>query len=135
MTREPWTVAYYATQDGQGGSSHFAVKCGERTLVRTTCQVASDEDESNIRLMAASQELFVQTVRFSECLEAMLRGKFDPARGSLEFFATEARAAIAKAIGSQRIRPYGVRIEVLQEPWQRRPKRRPSATRLRAKTP
>ncbi len=48
-------------------------------------------------LLAAAPDLFVQTVRFSECLESMLRGKSAPTRESLEAMAKEARAAITMA--------------------------------------
>ena len=52
-----WTVAFYAIQDGAGGTSCCAVKAGSRTLARTACQVVIDEDEANIRLMAAAPKL------------------------------------------------------------------------------
>jgi len=48
-------------------------------------------------MLAATPELFVQTVRFAACLESMLRGRFSPSREALEFFVEEARAALAKA--------------------------------------
>jgi hypothetical protein len=51
-------------------------------------------------MLAAAPDLFVQTVRFSECLESMLRGKFDPRRKDLEDLAKDARAAITKAKGT-----------------------------------
>ena len=51
-------------------------------------------------LLAAAPDLFVQTVRFSECLASMLRGRFAPTRESLESMAKEARAAITKAKGT-----------------------------------
>ncbi len=50
-------------------------------------------------LLAAAPDLFVQAVRFSECLESMLRGKWAPTRETLEKFAANARATIAKAKG------------------------------------
>jgi hypothetical protein len=50
-------------------------------------------------ILAAAPDLFVQAVRFSECLESMLRGKFAPSRKDLGDLARDARAAIAKAEG------------------------------------
>jgi hypothetical protein len=50
-------------------------------------------------MLAAAPDLFVQAVRFSECLESMLRGKFAPTRETLEKLAKDARASIAKAKG------------------------------------
>ena len=52
-----WTVAFYAIQDGAGGSNVCSVKAGTRTLARTACQVITDEDEANIRLMAAAPDM------------------------------------------------------------------------------
>jgi hypothetical protein len=52
-----WTVAFYAIQDGAGGTSCCAVKAGSRTLARTACQVVTEEDEANIRLMAAAPNM------------------------------------------------------------------------------
>lgn len=70
-----------------------------------------DEDDqtraealANGLMLAATEDLFVQTVRFSECLKSMLHGRFAPTRESLEFFAQEAREAIAKAEGHTRHR-------------------------------
>ena len=51
-------------------------------------------------MLATAPDLFVQAVRFSECLALLLRGRFAPTRETLELFATEARAAIAKAKGT-----------------------------------
>ena len=51
-------------------------------------------------MLAAAPDLFVQTVRFSECLESMLRGTFAPTRESLDALAKAARAAITKAKGT-----------------------------------
>ncbi len=48
-------------------------------------------------MLAAAPDLFVQAVRFSECLASLLRGTFAPTRESLEALAKEARTAIAKA--------------------------------------
>lgn len=56
-TRGDWTVAFYAMQDGSGGTNVCAVKAGSRTLARTACQVVTDEDEANIHLMAAAPRL------------------------------------------------------------------------------
>jgi hypothetical protein len=50
-------------------------------------------------VLAAAPDLFVQTIRFTECLASLLRGKFAPTHESLEALANEARAAIAKAKG------------------------------------
>ncbi len=70
--------------------------------------IARLDEEDNTRaevmangfMLAAAPDLFVQAVRFSECLESMLRGKFAPRRQDLEDLAREARAAIAKAKGT-----------------------------------
>ncbi len=51
-------------------------------------------------MLAAAPDLFVQTVRFSECLESILQGGFNPTRKSLESLAKEVRAAITKAKGT-----------------------------------
>jgi len=51
-------------------------------------------------MLAAAPDLFAQTVRFSECLASMLRGKFAPTPESLEALAKDVRAAIAKAKGT-----------------------------------
>lgn len=51
-------------------------------------------------MLAAAPELFVQAVRFSECLALLLRGRFSPTLETLESLAREARAAVAKAEGT-----------------------------------
>jgi hypothetical protein len=51
------SLAYYASQDGKGGSSHYAVKDGEKTICRTTSQVATEQDEKMMRLFTAAPEL------------------------------------------------------------------------------
>jgi len=49
------TVAYYALQDGQGGSSHYSVKDGTQTIARVgTGPVATDADEKWAQLFAAA---------------------------------------------------------------------------------
>lgn len=55
-TPGPLSVGYYASQDGVS-SSHYSVKKRDKTLVRTINQVATEEDESNVRLYAASPDL------------------------------------------------------------------------------
>jgi rubrerythrin len=52
---------------------------------------------SNGFLLAAAPESFAQALRFSECLDLLLRGEFAPSRETLEKFAEDARAVIAYA--------------------------------------
>ena len=52
------TVAYYASQDGQGGSSHYSVKDGTQTIARVGAgKVATDTDETWAQLFAAAPDL------------------------------------------------------------------------------
>jgi hypothetical protein len=52
------TVAYYASADEQGGSSHYSVKDGDETIARIgTGQVATPADEEWARLFAAAPDL------------------------------------------------------------------------------
>jgi hypothetical protein len=70
-TAGEWTVAFYAMQDGSGGTNVCAVKAGNRTLARTACQVVTDEDEANIRLMAAAPRLLQSCKRIAARVDAL----------------------------------------------------------------
>jgi hypothetical protein len=57
-TKPRLTVAYYASQDGQGGSSHYSIKEGAKTIARIgTGQAATTADEKWARLFAAGPDL------------------------------------------------------------------------------
>jgi hypothetical protein len=58
-----WTVAYYATQTGDGGSSHYSVKKrGGRTVAKTVNQIATAEDEKSIRFIVHACRLHADLV-------------------------------------------------------------------------
>ena len=76
-----------------GGTGRFIARLDEDDLTRT-------EVMEHGFMLAAAPDLFVQAVRFSECLDLMLRDKWAPTSETLDKLAIDARAAIAKAKGT-----------------------------------
>lgn len=56
-TPAPWTVAYSASQDGHGGTSHYSVKHGSETICRSIGQIADERDEANFHFLATAPEM------------------------------------------------------------------------------
>ncbi len=94
-TKRPWTVAYYATQDGQGGSSHYTIKYGSETVVRSEGQVADDRDEANARLIVLAVNLHDELV---EALENMV-GCIEETGALATMYFDHARALLKRAKG------------------------------------
>jgi hypothetical protein len=95
----PWTIAYYASA-GNESTSHYSVKRGASTIVRTTSEVATEEDEANVMLI-------VRACNVHEDLLASLREltqhaeRYGGAPKSATKMWDRARAAIAKATGKE----------------------------------
>ena len=69
------TVAYYASQDGQGGSSHYSVKDGTQTIARVGAgKVATDADETWAQLFAAAPDLLEACRALLICSPDLRRG-------------------------------------------------------------
>jgi len=52
-TREPWHVASYGNPDGVGLNSHLSLVMGQKVIASTINEVATDEDDANMRRAAA----------------------------------------------------------------------------------
>lgn len=59
-TKLPWHLAYYAKMNGPG--SHYSVKHGEKTIVRTINEVATNEDEANVNFIVKAVNMHDELV-------------------------------------------------------------------------
>ena len=88
-TPGPWHVAYYSSHEGAGGTSHYSIKHGEKTILHTPNQVATDQDQVNARIAAAAPDLLAAL----KCAYAAL----DTAENQEIPILVRLRAAIARA--------------------------------------
>jgi hypothetical protein len=81
------SVAYTASQEGNGGTSHYHIKRGGKTLMSSVNAVATPEDEAYATLFSAAPQLLAALEEVSEWMrrhtgpadgtEAMLRRAVD----------------------------------------------------------
>lgn len=93
------SVAYYASLDG--ASSHFSVKRGSQTIMRSVNQVATRQDETYAHLFAAAPAMLGQVWCAIEDVERIARQESSPNLAkALRGVAQMLRAVAAKAEGN-----------------------------------
>jgi hypothetical protein len=68
----PWTTAYYSSLGPEGSRSHWAVKDGDKTILRTVNEVATDEDERRAKLAAMAPTLLHHAKEFIADFQAYI---------------------------------------------------------------